>query len=76
VIIIANALLRAICNVPLSLSLSLSLSLYMLSSSQSHENDSAVQVLPSRGQRYSVMPVDDPAIDIARREAEPGPISN
>lgn len=38
----------------------------------SHENDSAIQ-LPSRGQRYSVMPVNDPTIDIARidRHAEP-----
>jgi len=43
----------------------------------SHESDSAVQ-LPLRGQRYSVMPVNDPTIDIARIDrrtacrAEPG----
>jgi len=39
----------------------------------SHENDSAVQP-PLRGQRYSVMPVNDPTIDIALidRHAAPG----
>lgn len=31
----------------------------------SHESDLAVQP-PLRGQRYSVMPVNDPTIDIAR----------
>lgn len=30
----------------------------------SHENDTTIQ-LPSRGQRYSVMPVNDSTIDIA-----------
>lgn len=42
----------------------------------SHESDSAVRP-PLRGQRYSVMPVNDPTIDIARidRDARRGKLS-